>query len=158
MSIFIVGMKCSLCNKSMEKKDELISFPAFVQNKRDPLYLFSDGTFHLDCFYEHPLSKIAYEMLEMYFIKTKPSEMICNICNKLITNPEHLFSLGYLTYEKTDQLFQYNYFHCHKDPCLQNWPEKQKVIGLFKDISKQNKWYEDDLNCIINYLTDTTNS
>lgn len=65
MTIVILGKsRCTLCENSLEEKQDIVSFPAFVSNQRDPVWFFNDAAFHRECFVRHPLAQKAQTRLE----------------------------------------------------------------------------------------------
>jgi len=72
MALFIGGMTCPLCGKELRPSmgQQVISFRAFVPNRLDPLYSFSDATVHEECFRAHPLGNPAEKhVAELAFAK-----------------------------------------------------------------------------------------
>jgi len=49
MAIITKETVCSLCGKKLNDK-EVISVPHFIEDKNNPLYIYSDSVFHIDCF------------------------------------------------------------------------------------------------------------
>ncbi|MDO8543897.1 MAG: hypothetical protein Q7S40_25925 [Opitutaceae bacterium] len=59
MAIFIEGMTCHFCGQPMRRDSDRISFSPFVVSQLDPLWVFSDGSFHAECVRGHPLGNQA---------------------------------------------------------------------------------------------------
>ena len=50
MSLLFLGKtRCPICKNIINEEDDYYGFSAFVVNIIDPLYFFSDGSFHLEC-------------------------------------------------------------------------------------------------------------
>lgn len=150
MAIFIEGMICSLCDKPMEKGSDLISFPQFVQNRKDSLFPFSDNVFHANCFKEHPLSEAAERILEIKDSKIIPGKYICDICNHKIIHPDEYLSLGLLTSNENNALYEFNFFQSHKS-CFSKCGTKQKILELLKESTEE--WDSDNLNTILDIIS-----
>jgi hypothetical protein len=114
MAIFTVGMICPICAEKILGTDEVVMFPPFVPNKRDSLYLFSDGVFHRTCFDGHPLSGKATKYGNEARNQALPWNRVCVACNQLITDPEDYFSAGYLTNDRASPAFVFNFVQFHK--------------------------------------------
>lgn len=51
MALIILGKStCKLCNEVLQKHQELVAFPAFIADRQDPLYPYSDAAMHRSCF------------------------------------------------------------------------------------------------------------
>lgn len=65
MAIVILGRtRCVVCGELVDERCPFRSFPAFVVNGNDSIYLFSDGVCHDDCFANHYLGKVVMERFE----------------------------------------------------------------------------------------------
>ena len=51
MALLIPGLtKCPLCGEVINKDDQIESFWHFIEDSKDPLYEYSDASFHKACF------------------------------------------------------------------------------------------------------------
>jgi len=120
---------CPICNQVIQVHDDVISFPPFIPNEFDPLYLFHDANFHRDCFLNHPFANAATKRYEE--LETHHQTRIDVITNTPITDPDDYFMLGHLTDDATDPLYRYNYLHLRRSK-LSNWTDLEKVYRLIK--------------------------
>ena len=139
MAIFTPGMTCPICGKQMLRTDEVVMFAPFVPNKRDPLYLFSDGVFHRACFDRHPLSeqatKYGNEAQDLHL----PRNRVCIECNQVITDPEDYFSTGYLTKDRASSAFAFNYLQFHKQH-FEKWDRASKFRRVIEALIDSEEW------------------
>ena len=64
MAVLIVGESaCRICNKTIIKDENYISFPELIYEGNE-LDLFSDESFHLDCFFNHKMKGKVVKSLE----------------------------------------------------------------------------------------------
>jgi len=139
MSLFIPGMKCSLCGHSIGKDDQTIAFGSFVPNEMDPLWIFNDKTFHASCFYSHPLSVKASVRYEEFRENMFSNKKICSICNDEISDPDDYFGFFYLTDKIGHPLYRYNYTHLHRS-CMNSWPELPQIYNLLEEFRNSGEW------------------
>lgn len=151
MAIFISGMPCGICGKPMESVEEIHGFPPFVYNKKDPLYLFSDGVFHKDCLENHPLGLVVLRRVQLHIDNNKPTSRVCRITGEQITDPDDYFSLGYLTDNLDNELSKWNYAHFKKSS-LEGWSEIQALIGSLGTLRDSGEWEISSINWIIDEL------
>ena len=51
MALTLPGMTaCSLCGATLQKDEPLVAFPAFIADREDPLWRYSDSAMHECCF------------------------------------------------------------------------------------------------------------
>jgi hypothetical protein len=124
----------------MLKGQGLKMLPPFVANEADPLFKFSDGAFHEECFRLDPLSSKVGRRLDEMSERSNPSSRRCLVCSKVINDPDDFFSLGHLTDDPEDPLRQFNFAQFHRS-CLpiwsnltvvRNFAEKQVESGAWK--------------------------
>lgn len=139
MAIFIPGMKCIICNQAIVQGQEKKSFPPFVSNKYDPIYVFSDAICHLECYCGHPLAEKAQIRFNEFKEKTNPSKRVCSICNQQIINPDDYLGLGHLTDDAMNALYEYNYKQYHSS-CLKKWPGLPNLYSLLNQFQESEKW------------------
>lgn len=149
MAIIIRGKtKCHFCGAIIEEGQSVSSFPHFIRNELDPLSVFDDGAFHLDCFHNHPLAGEAEQRYEEILERNGPGKRVCVVCNQQITNPDDYFTLGHLTAERASPLYGYNYTQAHNS-CLSDWGELRKVVELIKELQLSGKWRGDGLTSVL---------
>jgi hypothetical protein len=139
MAIIIYGMKCPLCDNSLEEGDEIVAFSPFVANELDPLFIFSDGAFHAKCFRLHPLSGRAQERYEESLTQLSPNNRYCVVCKREIKTPEDYFVIGKLVEDNSDPLHHFNYTQAHRS-CLTKWAELPYVYELLEDLKQSGAW------------------
>lgn len=114
MALFVPGMSCAICGKPMLVASDTVALPAFVANRADPLFVFSDAIMHSTCFAKHPMSSEAQRWNSEARSHTKPSERVCAVCGNLIANPDDYFGTGLLTRDPANPLFVFNFTHLHR--------------------------------------------
>jgi hypothetical protein len=129
MAILVRGMKCQLCGCPMLNEHSVVTFSPFVANEADPLFFFSDGAFHSECFHKHPLADKAEIRHREVLESRKPINRRCLICGNLITEPNDYLPFGHLTDDATHPLHRFNYSHVHRS-CLPRWSELSLVYEL----------------------------
>ena len=66
MAILIPGQSiCRFCGLTLSSGQKTLSFPAFLP-KDHPLYPYSDGSFHLDCFKKWPQHEQFQNIYEVF--------------------------------------------------------------------------------------------
>jgi len=149
MAIIIRGKtKCHFCGTVIEEGQKVSSFPHFVSNELDPLSVFDNGAFHLDCFQNHPLAEKAERRYEEILQRNGPGDRVCVVCNKQITNPDDYFTIGHLTDDQAAPLYVYNYTQAHSS-CLSDWAELRRVYELVNDLQLSGKWRGNALEAIL---------
>ena len=139
MAIFTPGMICPICGKPMLQTDEVIMLPAFVPNKCDPLYFFSDGVFHRTCFAGHPLAEQATKYGNETREQHLPQNRVCMVCDQVITDPEDYFSAGYLTNDRVSPAFAFNYAQFHKRD-FENWDRASEFRRVIAELVDSEAW------------------
>lgn len=95
MALYVAGAPCGLCGIGVDPGDEKVLFPPFVPNRRDPLHVFSDGTFHRHCVSAHALGEEAARAAARA-MQCGPAAQMCIACGGQFTNPDDFFATGYL--------------------------------------------------------------
>src|ERR1043165_2395557 len=139
MAILIDGMPCGICGRAMSAREELVSFPPFVANEADPLFPFSDGVFHNDCFDAHPLSRVTRARLMEMQSHTDPKSRRCVVCQRLITDPDDFVSVGHLTDDTPSWLHALNYSCLHRS-CIPLWSERTAVVTYLEEQLALGNW------------------
>jgi len=151
MAILIEGMKCSLCSRSMTKSQATVSFSPFVSNEADPLFRFSDGVFHKECFQKEPLAEMAKARCVEVREQSIPENRRCRVCGKTIVNPDDYLPLGHLTNDRLHPLYQFNYTHLHRS-CLHQWPDLGRVTDLAEKHLETGAWKGNGMRWILKAL------
>ena len=140
MAITILGeTRCVICGELIDEKRPFRSFPAFVVNENDPIYLFSDGVCHDDCFANHYLKKVVMERLEEWEVNTGPGNRKCAVYNEEIMDPDDYLMIDHLTSDESNPVFRYNYTHLRKSH-LGDWRELEKCIEDIKKFKESTNW------------------
>lgn len=115
MALIILGKSlCSICRKPLMEDDEIVSFPPFAANRRDPLHRFSDAAFHRVCFAAEPLAESAIRRSEEVRAAGGPGDRRCVICGEQIKDPDDYFGTGFLTDDPSNPVFEFNYLQLHR--------------------------------------------
>jgi hypothetical protein len=121
MAIFIPGMECALCEIPVRSGDEAVMFSAFVADRSDPLFIFSDSVVHASCFARHPLSAEALRWQGETVRRGTPTARICVACGRPILDPDDYFTTGLLSRAPDNPLFEFNFLHLHQSH-TESWP------------------------------------
>ena len=151
MAIFIHGMKCPLCGLPMADSTEVLGFPAFIANKKDPLHLFSDGVFHKRCIEAHPLGDALVCRYEAWRAANRPPARICKVSGVLITDPDDYIGLGFLVSSPTHELYPFNWAHFSRR-AFNEWPQRGALIAAIERLPECGVWDEDGVRQILGEL------
>ncbi len=138
MAIFLPGMKCGICKKSISQKDKKIMFPSFVLNEKDPIYFFNDSTFHRKCFFNDQMSNQATLMYNELVRRTKKTKECC-ICKKEITDPESYIFFGCFSSNYDQEISKYNFTMYHKT-CFLASETKKNIDLLISKMEQKGAW------------------
>lgn len=136
MSIFIPGMRCPLCEKTMYAEDDVVGFAPIIENRDDELFFAHDATFHRKCLEKHPLFQLLEKRNNIYMsIARLPFKKRCEcvFCHKVVTHPDDYEPLGFFTYDPVSPLYALNYHGYHKT-CLQPGVFSQEIIVILQII------------------------
>lgn len=139
MAINIPGMNCSLCARPMKNGDDISGFPAFIANKRDPLYHFSDGAFHRHCLEAHPLARSLEQRYEKWKAVNRPNARICRITGELITDPDNYLGFGFLVDNSEHELFPFNWAHFSRN-ALSKWEGRHGLVAAVRRLYESGNW------------------
>lgn len=139
MGIFIPGMICPLCGTQMLQSDQIVMFPPFVPNKRDPLHFFSDGVFHRACFEKHPLSDQATRYGDEALRRYRPEGRRCIVCSEEIRDPDDYFGAGYLTSDPASPAFVCNYIQFHRSH-FGEWDRASEFYRAIEELMRSEVW------------------
>ena len=139
--IFIPGKSCCvLCGEVMNSGEDMFMFPPITGNRKDPLFVLNDAGVHKECYHKFPHKGRWEAIWELWNDSKKNGRNICHLCNELIAEPDDHFSLGYLTLDKNNPLYEYNFLTLHKQ-CIPKIKEVRKLVDLLKDLLIQGDWY-----------------
>ena len=138
MAIFLPGMKCGICKKSISQKDKKIMFPSFVLNEKDPIYFFNDSSFHRKCFFNDQMSSQATLMYNELVRRTKKTKECC-ICKKEITDPENYIFFGCFSSNYDQEISKYNFTMYHKT-CFLASETKKNIDLLISKMEQKGAW------------------
>jgi hypothetical protein len=140
MALIILGAStCAVCNHTLHTQEDLISFPPFVPNTRDLLYVFHDAGFHKACFDAHPLADAALARLELLRLPADWDDHRCAVCEQTINHPDDLFTLAGLASSAADPLYAYHALQLHQT-CLPGWDALQQVVTLLDERQASGTW------------------
>jgi predicted nucleic acid-binding Zn ribbon protein len=149
MAIIIRGKtKCFICGAVIEDEQPVRSFPHFIQNELDPLAVFNDGAFHLECFRNQPLAQKAEELYDEMLRHLTPTHRVCVVCNKPLSDPDDYFTVGYLTEDETAPAHVYNYTQAHRS-CLPTWRQLRNAYELIKHLRFSPSWRGQTLDRVL---------
>ena len=136
MSMFVPGMRCPLCEKTMCAEDDVVSFAPIIENCEDELFFANDATFHRKCLEKHPLFQLLEKRNNIYMsIARLPFKKRCEcvFCHKAVTHPDDYEPLGFFTYDPVSSLYALNYRGYHRT-CLQPGIFPKEIIVALKAI------------------------
>ena len=136
MSMFVPGMRCPLCEKTMCAEDDVVSFAPIIENCEDELFFANDATFHRKCLEKHPLFQLLEKRNNIYMsIARLPFKKRCEcvFCHKAVTHPDDYEPLGFFTYDPVSPLYALNYRGYHRT-CLQPEIFPKEIIVALKAI------------------------
>lgn len=139
MAIFVPGIICQICGIQMIRNDEIIAFPPFVPNRRDPLHFFSDGVFHRRCFDKHPLSEQATIFGSIAGEQGLPQNRTCVVCGETIADPDDYFSTGYITSDRGNPAFNFNYLQFHRRH-FEKWGQAAEFRHAIESLTNSMEW------------------
>ena len=153
MALLIRGKTlCPICRLPIGEEDDIVLFPAFVDNELDPFYMFSDAAFHARCFHEHPYSEQALERLSSVENARRPDQRICLVCDQQVTDPADYIGWGFLTDDPAEPASNYNFVHLHQTHvCF--WGARRRVLAAIGELDSSGKWRGDALSRISKMLS-----
>ena len=126
--------KCSLCGRPLDRDGT--GMRHFVQNRKDPLAVFSGRAFHRRCFEAHPMRARAIEMSTL--AKTKAlSGQRCAVCGE--PAGRRPLRTGMLTSEADHPLFAYNFVALHPEH-LDSWAERASFENAIAEATRASRW------------------
>jgi len=148
MAILISGMTCPLCGQPMTDGFDLSGYPAFISNKRDPLYQFSDAILHRRCLEAHPLASALAQRYEAWRSANRPQARICRITGQPITNPDDYVGVGFLVESPTHELYSFNWAHFSRH-ALKGWIHRDELRAAVERLALSVAWEGEDLKWLL---------
>lgn len=142
---------CNICGQVIGENDEAVGFSPFVMNAADPLFRFDDAAMHATCFASHPLAEKAKARYEEVRSRLAPSQRICMICSKKISDPDDYFGLGHLVDSPDSKLYRFNYAQFHRS-CLSQWEDLPSLVGSLVELDESGTWKGDRLKALVREL------
>jgi hypothetical protein len=140
MALVILGKTvCGICKKTIEGRQDLVSFSPFVANCRDSLYQFSDAAFHRRCFHAHPLAREATCRSKEVRAHGTPGQRRCVVCAQEIIDPDDYFGTGFLIADATNPVFEFNYLHIHRSHFGQ-WSRAEEFRRRIEGFLSSDAW------------------
>jgi len=132
MAILILGSStCVICGQTIERQQAWAAFPPFVSNALDPLAVFDDAVMHEACFAAHPLNHEATLQFAEVKLRNTPQARVCDVCGRVIDDPDDFFTTGLITSNPIDPLYAYNCLHLHQG-CIPGWPRRAELRALLQ--------------------------
>jgi hypothetical protein len=122
----------------MARDDRPAMFPPFVGNAKDPLFLFSDGVFHQQCFVIHPLARDVQARLSDLRERTGPGHRTCAVCSEEIRNADEYVGFGFIASEP-ETVRRLNYLQFHRGH-LRDWDELAAAHETLTVLLKSGDW------------------
>ena len=130
---------CNLCGEVIAEGEDALTFPAFILNENDPLYYFSDASFHSACVHKKPIGEKALFWANEWLNKTGPGKRKCCVCEEEVTDPDNYFLIEHLTDDKNHPVYRFNYTHLHRS-CIKFWKNRDKLSNLIAEMQASGKW------------------
>ncbi len=130
---------CGICGKVIKDNQKVYSFPPFIQNKKDPFFIFNDSSFHFECLQKHPLGQAAISFSEKFIFETRPKNRICKIDNNLINDYKNYIFIDLLSSNKEDDIYKFNFTTINKKN-LDKWKDRNQFLETAEKMIRENKW------------------
>lgn len=138
MALIFRGSTCGLCGERLGSLGPVVAFPAFVCNRRDPLFPLSDATVHAVCLDEHPLGREALRRRDEVLARCGPGARVCAVCGQAILQPDDYFGTGYLA-DEGHPLGAFNYVQLHR-VCFGQWAGAEALIARLEEAIQAGVW------------------
>lgn len=136
---FINQTICPICGKEISNSEHFFSFPAFVQNTKDPFYQFNDSSFHAECLQKHPLGNKALEFANQFIFKTRPENRICSAGGNVIQSFDDYIFIDLLTSNDHEELYGFNFTTLDKNN-IKKWSDRSRFVTLAAKFKDEDKW------------------
>lgn len=140
MAIIIQNQsECPICHTILYDHQNIVMFPAFISNTKDPLYLFNDAGIHYSCLKKHSSGNKALGFMEKVMFKIKPENRICDIGKNMIDTPENHLFIDLLTSDEKEKLYSFNIMNIDIRN-ISMWPDRQDFIAAAEQFLVDEKW------------------
>lgn len=154
---FVNTTLCGLCKKRMNDNEPTFSFPAFVQNAKEPFYMFNDAVVHVECLKRHPLGVKAIEFANQYIHQTRPENRRCIVGGNMIQKYDDYIFIDLLTSNSQEEIFKFNFTTLDKNN-LFAWNEREYFINLVTKYKDEGKWADLGVFKYLDMLIETIKS
>lgn len=138
-TILLDKTPCVVCGEAVDESRPFASFPAFVVNENDPIFIFSDDVCHDDCLIGHNLRYVLTERFEEWQANTGPGNRICVVCKEEILDPDDYMMIDHLTSDSSNLISRYNYTHIHRSH-IGVWDNLDDVLKNIKIFRESADW------------------
>ncbi len=150
MALILRGKtRCWICGQILDERDEVVAFPAFIGNRNDPMYPFSDAAVHSNCLASHPFAEDVSRRLAAS--KGPHAAKDCFICKRQITDPDDWYTLPTLWNVTDDVLKTVSGAQFHTS-CIRTWARREEIGNRLVMLYGNEKWdwpsFKDDLMTI----------
>lgn len=141
MVLFALGESaCGICGEVVEKTDPYVPFSAFIGNKLDPLYKFSDNIFHARCFEHDPFADEARSVQQQAIDSASKAGRVCRQCDLPLTNHINYWSVGYLCSHRVDATAAtFNFAQLHWTH-IRDWDERSDLLDALRRLVANGVW------------------
>jgi hypothetical protein len=127
----------------------VVSFPPLTANRIDPLFRYSDGSFHAAHFWQQADAEKATARWKRLREESVPERRLCVVCGKRIENPDEYFITGFLS--DAPPASEFNYMRAHRSH-LSSWPDLDRAIIAIEALKVTGEWDERDLDGVLDPL------
>jgi hypothetical protein len=138
MALILRGSTCCLCGEVLGSSGRAEAFPAFVANRQDPLFIFSDAAVHSSCLAEHPRGQEALRRRDELLAMCGPGARVCAVCGQELLRPDDYFGTGYLA-DESHPLGAFNYVQLHR-VCFSQWAGAAALITRLEEAIQAGVW------------------
>jgi len=132
MALVLIGKTCCLvCGQPIMDLADVGVFPSFIENERDPLFIFNDSVSHRRCLASHPLAGRVADRFREFEAAKAVWPPVCCVCQKTIAKPDDFFATGRITGNARHNLYPYNYSYMHKH-CICSWAVSADVLRFMQ--------------------------
>lgn len=139
MAIIFMNQTLCPCGKELKDNEQIFSFPAFVQNTKDPFYQFNDSTFHFGCLQKHILGDRAVEFANQFVLSTRPENRICSVGGNVIRNFDDYIFIDLLTSNEQEDLYKFNFTTLDRGK-LKKWNDGSRFVTTATKFKNEGKW------------------
>jgi hypothetical protein len=141
--LFLDVTICPICGSVIKNNQKVYSFSPFIQNKKDPFFIFNDASFHLECLQQHLLGQAAISFGEQLIFETRPVNRRCKIDNEVINDYEDYIFFNLLSSNKEDNIYKFNFTTLNRNN-LDKWQARDQFLEAAEKMVRDDKWEEID--------------